>query len=102
MDTTRSFFPQNFAWPVLKITFFLLTREPEDLAICLFYTILLLLIKQIELYKIRICLKPRIHELKRKKHHLRKKRRTTQKTENLCRQEKIDCAKTRAVIGLKF
>ena len=67
MDSTRSFFPQNFAWPVLKITFFPLALKPEGLATYLFYTILLLLIRRKKLYKISIWLKPRVHELKRKK-----------------------------------
>ena len=67
MDSTRSFFPQNFAWPVLKITFFPLALKPEGLATYLFYTILLLLIRRKKLYKISIWLKPRVHELKGKK-----------------------------------
>ena len=46
-----------------KSCFFHLTRKPEDLAICLYYIILLLLIRRIELYKISIRLKPRVHEL---------------------------------------
>ena len=67
MDSTRSFFPQNFAWPVLKITFFPLALKPEGLATYLFYTILLLLMGRKKLYEISIWLKPRVHELKGEK-----------------------------------
>ena len=61
------FFPKNFAWPVLKITFFPLTLKPEGLATYSFYTILLLLIRRKKMYKISIWLKPRVHDLKGKK-----------------------------------
>ena len=102
MDSTRSFFPKIWPGRCLKSRFFLSTREPDVLAICLFYTFLLLLTRRIELYEISTWLKPRVHELKGKKHDFWKKDADFRKLENLCRQEKNDCAKTRTGIGLKF
>ena len=74
MDSTRSFFPKIWPGRCLISRFFLSTREPDVLAICLFYTFLLLLTRRIELYEISTWLKPRVHELKGKKNMTTEKR----------------------------
>ena len=46
-----------------RALFLPLARKPGDLAVCLYYNILLLFERRIDLYEISKRLKPRVHEL---------------------------------------
>ena len=96
------FFSKNLAWPVFNITFFPLNSWTWCFSHMLILYISVAVNQTDRIVWNKHMAKTSRSRVKGKKTWLLKKDADFRKLENLCRQEKNDCAKTRKGIGLKF